>query len=134
MTERDFLHDISATLLLDTMAEGVILVDTEGRIRVWNKAMTEITGYDAEEALNRTTEWLRSAECMGAEKIFALFNNAKTQAKPALTVVNAKLSQKAARRFRSWLTPESCATNKAELLAYCSRLPIFGQYQACVRK
>ena len=75
MTDRDFLHDISATLLLDTMAEGVILVDTDGRIRVWNKAMTEITGYQPEEALNRTTEWLRSAECMGAEKIFALFSH-----------------------------------------------------------
>ncbi|PKL50732.1 MAG: diguanylate cyclase [Candidatus Riflebacteria bacterium HGW-Riflebacteria-2] len=75
MAERDFLQDISATLLLDTMAEGVILVDTDGKIRVWNKAMTEITGYQAEEALNRTTEWLRSAECMGAERIFALFKN-----------------------------------------------------------
>mgnify|MGYP000864746316 CR=1 FL=1 len=75
MKTRDFLQDISAAMLLDTMAEGVILVDTEGRIRVWNQAMTDITGYTAEEALNRTTEWLRSAECMGAEKIFALFNS-----------------------------------------------------------
>ena len=79
MKDRDFLQDISATLLLDTMAEGVILVDTDGKIRVWNQAMTDITGYTAEEALNRTTEWLRSAECMGSEKIFALFNNSNTE-------------------------------------------------------
>lgn len=78
MKTRDFLKDVSAALLLDTMAEGVILVDTEGRIRVWNQAMTDITGYTAEEALNRTTEWLRSAECMGAEKIFALFKSRNT--------------------------------------------------------
>lgn len=75
MNKRNFLQDISAGLLLDTMAEGVILVDTDGKIRVWNKAMTDITGYQAEEALNRTTEWLRSAECMGAKRIFTLFNN-----------------------------------------------------------
>lgn len=74
MSERNFLQDISASMLLDTMAEGVILVDTEGRIRVWNKAMSEITGYQTEEAINRTTEWLRSAECMGADRILALFN------------------------------------------------------------
>ena len=77
MGGRNFLQDISAALLLDTMAEGVILVDTAGKIRVWNKAMTEITGYQAEEALDRTTEWLRSAECMGADRIFALFSNTK---------------------------------------------------------
>lgn len=75
MGGRNFLQDISAALLLDTMAEGVILVDTAGKIRVWNKAMTEITGYQAKEALDRTTEWLRSAECMGADRIFALFSS-----------------------------------------------------------
>ena len=78
MTGQNFLKNISAELLLETMAEGVILVDTTGKIRVWNKAMTEITGYTAEEALNRTTEWLRSAECMGAERIFSLFNSASS--------------------------------------------------------
>ncbi|EKD81079.1 MAG: hypothetical protein ACD_39C01990G0003 [uncultured bacterium] len=76
MAEQNFLKNISAGLLLDTMAEGVILVDTEGKIRIWNKAMTDITGYTAKEALNRTTEWLRSAECMGAERIFSLFTSA----------------------------------------------------------
>ncbi len=99
MTERDFLHDISATLLLDTMAEGVILVDTEGRIRVWNKAMTEITGYDAEEALNRTTEWLRSAECMGAEKIFALFNNRKNTGETCINGCECKIIAKSGEKI-----------------------------------
>ena len=98
MTDRDFLHDISTTLLLDTMAEGVILVDTEGKIRVWNKAMTEITGYHAKEALDRTTEWLRSAECMGAEKIFALFSS-RNRSKTCINGCECKMIAKSGEKI-----------------------------------
>lgn len=72
MSSNDFLSNISASLVLDTMAEGVMLIDLEGKIRIWNKAMYEITGYEARETLNHTTEKLRAPECVGASQIFAL--------------------------------------------------------------
>lgn len=67
-----FLRSISTALLLETMAEGVMMVDTDGRIMVWNKAMQEMTGHSALEAVGRTTEWLRAPECVGAQQIFSL--------------------------------------------------------------
>lgn len=73
MKSPDFLSKISSSLLLETMAEGVMLIDPEGKIMVWNKAMNEITGYAATEAIGRSTEWLRAPECIGARQIYALF-------------------------------------------------------------
>lgn len=61
-------------MLLETMAEGVMMIDTSGKIRVWNKAMTEMTGYQASEAVGRSTEWLRAPECVGARQIFSLLD------------------------------------------------------------
>lgn len=72
MSKNDFLSSISATLILDTMAEGVMLIDLEGKIKIWNKAMCEITGYNAIEILDHTTERLKAPECVGANQITAL--------------------------------------------------------------
>ena len=72
MKNNPFLRSISTALLLETMAEGVMMVDTEGKIMVWNKAMQEMTDYPASEAIGRTTEWLRAPECVGAQQIFSL--------------------------------------------------------------
>lgn len=74
MKKNTFLSSISTALLLETMAEGVMMIGTDGRIRVWNKAMVEMTGYAAEEALDRTTEWLRAPDCAGARQISALLS------------------------------------------------------------
>ncbi|GAB4267538.1 MAG: sigma 54-interacting transcriptional regulator [Candidatus Rifleibacteriota bacterium] len=73
MTQENFLEKISSELLLETMAEGAVLVDTQGIIRVWNKAMAEMTGYESEEAIGKTTDWIRAPECMGAAHINSLF-------------------------------------------------------------
>lgn len=54
-----------------------MLIDTEGKIRVWNKAMTEMTGYQASETVGRSTEWLRAPECTGAKQIFSLLDPAE---------------------------------------------------------
>jgi PAS domain S-box-containing protein len=39
--------------VLDTMADGVFVVDTQRVVRRWNAAMVRMTGYSAEEAVNR---------------------------------------------------------------------------------
>jgi PAS domain S-box-containing protein len=78
MKTQQFLEKISAEMLLETMAEGVVLVDSDGIIRVWNKAMIEMTGYTRDEALGRKTDWLRAPECIGAEQISSLFNREKS--------------------------------------------------------
>ncbi len=36
-------------LLLDSMADGVFVLDEKGAITVWNRAMEAITGYREEE-------------------------------------------------------------------------------------
>ena len=79
MKNNPFLRSISAALLLETMAEGVMMVDTEGKIMVWNKAMQEMTGYPASEAIDRTTEWLRAPECVGSQQIFSLLSPKKSE-------------------------------------------------------
>jgi PAS domain S-box-containing protein len=62
---------VSSEQLLETMAEGVIVLDNDGVIRLWNQAMTEITGYDREEALGRPHLWLRAPGCTSSQRIGA---------------------------------------------------------------
>ena len=50
-------------LILDTMAEGLYVVDLEGRIRRWNRSMTQMTGYSPEEALGQRCSLLRCETC-----------------------------------------------------------------------
>ncbi len=52
-----------AERLLDSMAEGVFTVDTQGFITSWNPAMQRITGYSAEEAIGRSCQFLRFSKC-----------------------------------------------------------------------
>jgi PAS domain S-box-containing protein len=54
------------------MAEGVVVLDTQGCVRVWNHAMTDMTGYTREEALGRPASWLASPSCKGYEMISQL--------------------------------------------------------------
>lgn len=75
MKQDNILEKITAELLLDTMAEGAMLIDQSGKIRLWNKAMVTITGYSPEEVIGRGTEWLRAPECIGAEQINSLFSD-----------------------------------------------------------
>ncbi|MFO7718638.1 MAG: PAS domain S-box protein, partial [Desulfohalobium sp.] len=51
--------------IMDSMAEGVFTLDVQGRITSWNRAMEEITGYAASEALGRFCQFLRFSHCLG---------------------------------------------------------------------
>jgi two-component system response regulator HydG len=64
-----------AEQLLDTMAEGVVAIDRSGRIRAWNQAIADLTGYAANEALGQSVSWLRAPDCINAEKLEGLLNN-----------------------------------------------------------
>jgi PAS domain S-box-containing protein len=39
--------------IIDNSAEGVLILDAAGRVQVYNRALTHMTGWDAEEALGR---------------------------------------------------------------------------------
>lgn len=51
--------------IMDSMAEGVFTLDTQGRITSWNRSMEQITGYDSSEALGRSCEILGFSRCLG---------------------------------------------------------------------
>jgi PAS domain S-box-containing protein len=75
--------DVSAELLLETMAEGVLVLTPAGDIDLWNPAMEEMTGYTASEALGQPVTWLRAPGCAGAERVGALLNKPGTPEHPA---------------------------------------------------
>ncbi|TRZ73001.1 MAG: PAS domain S-box protein, partial [Bacteroidetes bacterium] len=50
MNTKDFLNRPD---ILEHFSEGFLLLDTEGKIIIWNKALEEISGMKREEALNR---------------------------------------------------------------------------------
>ncbi len=85
MKDNNFLKKFSSALLLETMAEGVLIVDLEGKIRVWNKAMAEITGFSHHEAIGKDTGWLRAPDCSGADKVIGLLEK---NGKPGNACVN----------------------------------------------
>ncbi len=67
---------VSAELLLETMAEGAVVLDTDGLIRLWNRAMAELTGYDSSEAIGRHVSWLRQPGCRNAAALEQLLASA----------------------------------------------------------
>lgn len=58
-----FSRYVTPELLLETMAEGVVVLDSSLRIRMWNAAMAVLTGFSAAEALGQPAAWLRSPNC-----------------------------------------------------------------------
>lgn len=52
--------------VIDTMGEGVVVVDSRGRILSVNQAMEEITGYRREELVGQSCAMIRSDACFGA--------------------------------------------------------------------
>jgi PAS domain S-box-containing protein len=58
-----------AELLLETMAEGVLAIDAAGLIRVWNPAMTEISGYQSQEVLGQPISILHSPSCAQSDNL-----------------------------------------------------------------
>ncbi|MFP4036392.1 MAG: sigma-54 interaction domain-containing protein [Desulfobacteraceae bacterium] len=60
---RDTLDPEFASLLLDSMADGVFTLDQDGRITTWNRSMERITGYTAEEARGQRCTLLNFNRC-----------------------------------------------------------------------
>jgi PAS domain S-box-containing protein len=48
--------------IIDNSAEGVIILDAESQVQVFNRALSRMTGWDAEEALNRSVAEVLSLE------------------------------------------------------------------------
>ena len=67
---------ITAGLLLDTMAEGVLVLDPNGSIRIWNHSMTVMTGYARDEAIGRPVSWLKAPGCGGVPHLAAALSDA----------------------------------------------------------
>ena len=53
--------------ILDTMADGVFILDARGRIISWSRAMETITGFTAKEALGQPCRLLNFSSCIGIE-------------------------------------------------------------------
>ena len=60
MTESDILNldKNFVGLLLDSMADGVFVLNESGKISIWNRAMESITGYMANEVRGKGCELL----------------------------------------------------------------------------
>ena len=52
--------------ILDTMADGVFVIDTEHVVQRWNRAMERITGYSPAEAIGRSCAFLNDG-CLGKD-------------------------------------------------------------------
>lgn len=68
-------HEITSDMLLNTMAEGVVVVDTSGIIQLWNPAMQEITGYTADEMIGQSAVAFRASKCQGADQLNRLIDH-----------------------------------------------------------
>jgi len=56
-----------AELLLESMADGVFTLNSDGKITLWNNAMEKITGYGADEALGKSCGILNFNKCLNKE-------------------------------------------------------------------
>jgi two-component system, NtrC family, response regulator HydG len=59
-------HDTFWEKVIDTMGEGMVVVDPRGRILSVNQAMEEITGYRREELIGQPCALIRSDVCFGS--------------------------------------------------------------------
>ncbi len=69
------LPAVSPELIIDTMAEGLVVLDTMAAVCLWNKAMTEITGFSAEEMLGQPIFKLKAPGCTSSEKLAKLISD-----------------------------------------------------------
>ena len=74
--------------VIDTMMEGVVVVDPQGIILSVNHALAEITGYRREELLGRPCALIKTDACYqslneGASKNVSFFNRGASAAASA---------------------------------------------------
>ncbi|HOF41302.1 MAG TPA: sigma 54-interacting transcriptional regulator [Candidatus Hydrogenedentes bacterium] len=60
MTQSLEREALELATILDTMADGVFVIDTEFVIQRWNRAMERITGYAPEQAIGRNCAFLNA--------------------------------------------------------------------------
>ncbi len=60
-----FLSEQFVSRIIDSMADGVFIMDDRGRITYWNRSMERISGYTSEEALGKTCALLSCSRCFG---------------------------------------------------------------------
>ena len=51
--------------ILDTMAEGLFIMDAKGVIISWNRSMEKISGYTAQQAIGKTCGLIECSRCFG---------------------------------------------------------------------
>jgi two-component system response regulator HydG len=51
--------------VLDMMPNGLVALDTDCRVRLWNAAMEKLTGYGADEILGKPCSFLECMKCAG---------------------------------------------------------------------
>ena len=54
-------------MLLESIGDGIFVLDNRGRIISWNPAMARITGYTQDEVLNQSCRMLNFNKCFGKE-------------------------------------------------------------------
>jgi len=60
---RNILDSNFASLMLESMADGVFTLDEKGRITSWNPSMERITGYTAKEAIGQGCMLMSFSRC-----------------------------------------------------------------------
>jgi len=53
--------------IMDTMADGVFTLDSDGQVTSWNRSMERISGYPAEEAMGKPCQILKCSRCFGKQ-------------------------------------------------------------------
>ncbi len=67
MADSPILNPRFMTRIIDSMADGVFIMDETGRIVSWNRSMERISGYAETEALGQTCALLSCSRCFGAD-------------------------------------------------------------------
>jgi len=73
MTQSIEREALELATILDTMADGVFVIDTDHVIQRWNRAMERITGYSPAEAIGRSCGFLNDAWDRGDSKYLPPF-------------------------------------------------------------
>jgi len=61
---QEFLDPECSSLLLESMADGVFVLNSDGEITLWNRAMERITGYSLQEAIGRDCTIVTFSSCL----------------------------------------------------------------------
>ena len=67
MTEKQILNPRFMARIIDSMADGVFIMDENGRIVSWNRSMARISGYTEQDAIGKTCAFLSCSRCFGAD-------------------------------------------------------------------